>query len=47
MVIDVPYALWSHYEVYSNSEAVLLDGSGTEIARFDQFNAEQIANALP
>jgi hypothetical protein len=47
MVIDEQYAVWSHYEVFANSEAVLLDSAGTEISRFDQFNAEQITNALP
>lgn len=47
MVVDEQYALWSHYEVYANSEAVLLDGAGVELARFDQFDAGRIAAALP
>jgi len=47
MVVDEQYELWSHYDVFSNSEAVLLDGAGSEIARFALFNADQIAAALP
>ncbi|MCP3939326.1 MAG: hypothetical protein GY708_28590 [Actinomycetia bacterium] len=46
MILDERYALWSHYGISSLSDVVILDGAGTEIARFDRFNPQQIANAL-
>jgi hypothetical protein len=47
MVVDESYALWAHYNILSNSEAVLLNSAGAEIARFDQYDTSEVTAALP